>query len=175
MMGPICEKVDESETPQNSKSTFSAQTLIWGKIIKGYTRTNLMNGDHISTITRIMGSNNFFFVFFFFVFKSSLIRTKSESGPVNLLLQFSLLNLAVLQALVPEVTNLYHLPLLLQSFGVKCRHLGSIRRCRFCMARSWPSTMSSESVRMYCPWKRVERRASVLIQLNFTLLAIVRI
>lgn len=47
--------------------------------------------------------------------------------------------------------SLYHLPLLLQSLGVKWRHLGSMRRCRFCMAFSCPSTISSESVKMYWP------------------------
>lgn len=47
--------------------------------------------------------------------------------------------------------QLYHFPLLLQSFGVKWRHLGSMRRCRFCMALSCPSTMSSDRVRMYWP------------------------
>lgn len=46
----------------------------------------------------------------------------------------------------------HHFPLLLQSLGVKCRHLESIRRSRLSMARSWPSTMSSDSVRMYWPW-----------------------
>lgn len=47
--------------------------------------------------------------------------------------------------------GLYHLPLLLQSFGVKWRHLGSMRRCLLCIALSCPSTMSSERVRMYWP------------------------
>lgn len=45
----------------------------------------------------------------------------------------------------------HHFPLLLQSLGVKCRHLESIRRSRLSIARSWPSTMSSDSVRMYWP------------------------
>lgn len=48
----------------------------------------------------------------------------------------------------------YHLPLLLQSFGVKWRHLGSIRKCLFCIALSCPSTISSESVRMYWPYRK---------------------
>lgn len=47
---------------------------------------------------------------------------------------------------------LYHLPLLLQSLGVKWRHLGSMRKCLFCIALSCPSTISSERVRMYWPW-----------------------
>ena len=51
-------------------------------------------------------------------------------------------------------TERYHLPLLLQSFGVKWRHLGSIRKCLFCIALSCPSTISSESVRMYWPYRR---------------------
>lgn len=55
---------------------------------------------------------------------------------------------------VQNRVGLYHLPLLLQSFGVKWRHFGSMRRCLFCMARSWPSTMSSDSVRMYWPCRR---------------------
>lgn len=50
-------------------------------------------------------------------------------------------------------TERYHLPLLLQSFGVKWRHLGSIRKCLFCIALSCPSTISSESVRMYWPFR----------------------
>lgn len=50
-------------------------------------------------------------------------------------------------------TERYHLPLLLQSFGVKWRHLGSIRKCLFCIALSCPSTISSESVRMYWPYR----------------------
>lgn len=51
-------------------------------------------------------------------------------------------------------TEHYHLPLLLQSFGVKWRHLGSIRKCLFCIALSCPSTISSESVRMYWPYRK---------------------
>lgn len=51
-------------------------------------------------------------------------------------------------------TEGYHLPLLLQSFGVKWRHLGSIRKCLFCIALSCPSTISSESVRMYWPYRK---------------------
>lgn len=47
----------------------------------------------------------------------------------------------------------YHFPLLLQSLGVKCRHFESIRRRRLSIARSCPSTMSSDSVRMYWPWR----------------------
>lgn len=48
----------------------------------------------------------------------------------------------------------YHLPLLLQSFGVKWRHLGSIRKCLFCIALSCPSTISSESVKIYWPYRK---------------------
>lgn len=47
----------------------------------------------------------------------------------------------------------YHFPLLLQSLGVKCRHFESIRRRRLSIARSCPSTMSSDRVRMYWPWR----------------------
>lgn len=57
-------------------------------------------------------------------------------------------------------TERYHLPLLLQSLGVKWRHLGSIRKCLFCIALSWPSTISSESVRMYCPYRNNKSNVS---------------
>lgn len=46
----------------------------------------------------------------------------------------------------------HHFPLLLQSLGVKCRHLESIRRSLLSIALSCPSTMSSDSVRIYWPW-----------------------
>lgn len=45
----------------------------------------------------------------------------------------------------------HHFPLLLQSLGVKCRHLESMRSSRLSIARSCPSTMSSDSVRIYWP------------------------
>lgn len=54
-------------------------------------------------------------------------------------------------------TGFYHLPLLLQSLGVKWRHLGSMGRWRFCIALSCPSTMSSERVRIYWPWETIGR------------------
>jgi hypothetical protein len=58
--------------------------------------------------------------------------------------------LMVLQWAVPG----HHFPLLLQSLGVKCRHLESIRRSRLSIALSCPSTISSDRVRMYWPWTR---------------------
>jgi len=60
----------------------------------------------------------------------------------------------------PALSVLHHFPLLLQSLGVKCKHLGSMRRWRFCMARSWPSTMSSDKVRIYWPCKGREQNQS---------------
>ncbi len=55
--------------------------------------------------------------------------------------------------------GLYHLPLLLQSLGVKWRHFGSMRKCLFCIALSCPSTMSSERVRMYWPWIQEKKQS----------------
>lgn len=62
-------------------------------------------------------------------------------------------NTPALLSRLEDPADFYHFPLLLQSFGVKWRHLGSMRRCLFCMAFSCPSTMSSERVRMYWPWR----------------------
>lgn len=61
-------------------------------------------------------------------------------------------------------SGLYHLPLLLQSLGVKWRHLGSMRKCLFCIALSCPSTISSESVRMYWPWMQHNKVISHSLQ-----------
>lgn len=44
-----------------------------------------------------------------------------------------------------------HLPRLDQSFGVQCRHLGSIRRGRLRAARSYASITSRVRVMMYWP------------------------
>lgn len=65
--------------------------------------------------------------------------------------------LPALLALLRAVPG-HHFPLLLQSLGVKCRHLESMRRSRLSMARSCPSTMSSDSVRIYWPWAGDESR-----------------
>lgn len=64
------------------------------------------------------------------------------------------LSAPVLPALVvlPWAVPGHHFPLLLQSLGVKCRHFESMRRSRLSMARSCPSTMSSDNVRIYWPW-----------------------
>lgn len=63
------------------------------------------------------------------------------------------LSAPVLPALLalPRAVCGHHFPLLLQSLGVKCRHLESMRSSRLSIARSCPSTMSSDSVRIYWP------------------------
>lgn len=54
--------------------------FVGGGVTKEYTKTNLMTDGHVSTITRITGSNNFFLSFSHLRLGQ---KKKSDSGPGN--------------------------------------------------------------------------------------------